>query len=529
MRTIHSLRTESSEIEILDQFNATESAKEASVTAKRIYPILGWFCLITMTGVGQSAPHLIAVADWASDISAVNDTAGRTIEAPEASDLQDYSYTARENDDRPTQRGHIDLRSGKARIELILPEQAVVPAKADAENASASEPLAEGTYNADSLSLQGSNGASIAQQHLEPPPGDAPAEPGPLANDLSGSTRPADVKAAMRRVANWQLARVQNEFSQDWTFATLYLGMVTASETLHDPRYAEIVRGVAQHYDWHLGPRKQHADDQAIGQSYLWFYSREHNPVEIAPMRAQFDEVMRLPDDPQKPVWWWCDALFMAPPVWTQLSAATGDRDYLNYMERQWQITSKLLWDPHEHLFFRDKSYFDKREKNGRKVFWSRGNGWVMGGLARMLTYLPKSDPHRRFYVTKFRQMAATVRAIQGEDGLWRPGLLDAADYPYPEVSGSSFFVYALAWGVNSGLLDRATYQPVVEKGWRGLVKHIYQDGRLGDIQPIGAAPGEYKPSSSYVFGTGAFLLAGSEVVKLHERPSVEAKAKGVN
>jgi len=186
------------------------------------------------------------------------------------------------------------------------------------------------------------------------------------------------------------------------------------------------------------------------------------------------------------------------------------------------KITSQLLWDPSEHLFFRDKSYFDKREKNGRKVFWSRGNGWVMGGLVRVLTFLPENDPRRPFYLDKFRQMSEELRTLQGKDGLWRPGLLDAADYPDAEVSGSSFFVYAMAWGMNHGILDRAVYQPVVEKGWHGLVSHIYQDGRLGSIQPVGAAPGAYTPGSSYVFGTGAFLLAGSEVAAINASPKQE-------
>jgi hypothetical protein len=63
--------------------------------------------------------------------------------------------------------------------------------------------------------------------------------------------------------------------------------------------------------------------------------------------------------------------------------------------------------------------------------------------------------------------------------------------------------------------LDRARYLPVVKHGWNGLVAHIYQDGRLGCIQPIGAAPGAYTPGSSHVFGTGAFLLAGSEVAQV--------------
>lgn len=345
-------------------------------------------------------------------------------------------------------------------------------------------------------------------QHL----GDAPSDPGPLATDLSPSTKPAAVKVAMRRVADWQLARVQGYFSQDWTFATLYLGMLTASDTLGDARYRDHVRGVAEHYNWELGPRKTHADDQAIGQSYLALYNRDPDPKRIAPLRAQFDQIMQLPDDPQKPVWWWCDALFMAPPVWAQLAAVTHDDKYLDTMDREWHITSDLLWDKDEHLFFRDSSYFSKREKNGRKIFWSRGNGWVMAGLVRVLTFLPPDDPRRPFYVEKFEQMAAKIRSLQGADGLWRPGLLDADDYPYPEVSGSAFYVYAMAWGVRHGLLPRKEYGPVVERGWAGLVRHIYRDGRLGSIQPIGAAPDAYTPGSSYVFGVGAFLLAGSEV-----------------
>ena len=345
--------------------------------------------------------------------------------------------------------------------------------------------------------------------------GDSSADPGPLAHDLSGKLSQTAVKAAMRKVADWQLARVKDEASQDWTFATLYLGLLEASNTLYDPRYKDYVNAVSEHFNWTLGPRKTHADDQAIGQSYLWLDARQPAAQHVTPLRQQFDEVMQKPDDPANPVWWWCDALFMAPPVWTHLAAITHEDKYLAYMDREWHITDDLLWDKDEHLFFRDKSYFDKRERNGRKIFWSRGNGWVMGGLVQVLTYLPANDPRRPFYVEKFRQMAGKLRSLQSDDGLWRPGLLDAGGYPYPEISGSAFFVYAMAWGIHHGLLDKAQYRPVVERGWNGLVQHIYADGRLGSIQPIGAAPGAYTPGTSYVFGTGAFLLAGSEVNQL--------------
>jgi rhamnogalacturonyl hydrolase YesR len=111
--------------------------------------------------------------------------------------------------------------------------------------------------------------------------------------------------------------------------------------------------------------------------------------------------------------------------------------------------------------------------------------------------------------------MAEEIASLQGADGLWRPGLLDAAAYRLPENSGSAFFTFGFAYGINSGILDRAKYQPVIQKAWQGLLSHIYQDGRLGCIQPIGAAPGDFTSTSSYVFGTGAFMLAGSEVYRL--------------
>jgi rhamnogalacturonyl hydrolase YesR len=128
---------------------------------------------------------------------------------------------------------------------------------------------------------------------------------------------------------------------------------------------------------------------------------------------------------------------------------------------------------------------------------------------------MPLDYPSRPKYVTQFQQMAMEIASLQGSDGLWRPGLLDAASYPLPENSGSAFYVYALAYGVKAGILDRATYLPVIERGWAGLVAHIYEDGRLGCIQPVGAAPGDYPATANYVFGTGAFLLAGSEVDRL--------------
>jgi rhamnogalacturonyl hydrolase YesR len=283
-------------------------------------------------------------------------------------------------------------------------------------------------------------------------------------------------------------------------------------------RYQDAMLEMSKSFAWQLGPRLGHADDEAIGQTYMQLYLEHRDPAMMAPTRQNLDTAMEWPDDPAKPLWWWCDALFMAPPVFAELSSATGDRRYLIFLDREWSITSGKLYDPVQHLFYRDASFLQKHEQNGRGVFWSRGNGWVMAGLVRVLQYLPKDDPLRPRFIEQLQQMAAAVTPLQGSDGLWRPGLLDADAYPLPENSGSAFITYALAYGVRENLLDRKRYLPVIQKAWAGLLSHVYEDGRLGCIQPIGAAPGDFTATSSYVYGVGAYLLAGSEIYRLTNR-----------
>jgi unsaturated rhamnogalacturonyl hydrolase len=343
-------------------------------------------------------------------------------------------------------------------------------------------------------------------------PGDAPADAGPPATDLSPAITKRDIAKAMGRVADWQLERLPAEAQYDWTFAALYAGMMAVPADVSGDKYRAAMRRIGDELAWQPGPRVLHADDQAVNQMYLEQYMLTKDERMLAATRARMDAEINAPDDGTKPLWWWCDALFMAPPVLADLAAITHDDKYWQFMDHQWHITGNLLYDPDEHLFSRDLTFLDKREKNGRRVFWSRGNGWVMAGLVRVIDRMPADSPLRAKYVLRLQQMAAAVIKVQGADGLWRPGLLDPDSYPLPEVSGSAFITYALAYGVNHKLLPAATYSQVIHKSWAGMLKHVYADGRLGCIQPVGAAPAPLSPTSSYVYGVGAFLLAGSEI-----------------
>lgn len=345
--------------------------------------------------------------------------------------------------------------------------------------------------------------------------GDAPEDPGPLASDVSGRLDRKDIELVLRKVADWQLADAKGRFNQQWTYAPLYDGLLATSRATGDAKYADAVMKISEGFDWKLlDTRFPHADDEALGQAYLDLYRMKPEPVRLASTKEIMDRLVALPAVQDKPVWWWCDALFMAPPVLARMYAITGDRGYLDALNRNWQVTSDLLYSREEHLFFRDSRYLTQKEKNGKPLFWARGNGWVLAGLANVLEFMPNNYPARDKYVTQFREMAARIAQFQTADGMWKTGLLDPDAYAASEVSGTAFYTYAMAWGINHGILDKKTFRPVVEKAWAGMVKHVYADGRLGSIQPIGAAPDSFTPSSSYVYGVGGFLLAGSELME---------------
>jgi rhamnogalacturonyl hydrolase YesR len=325
------------------------------------------------------------------------------------------------------------------------------------------------------------------------------------------------LRTLMQRVFDWQVANpveINTRNNNLWARAAFYTGIMAAYRTTGDKTYLEQATRWATSREWKLGDRPRHADDQAPGQTYLELYLLRKNPEMIAHTRATLDAMLNDPK-PGREDWWWCDALFMSPPVLTRLYTATGDKKYLTFLHKMWWDTTDFLFDPSENLYYRDKNYIGKPNANGKKVFWARGNGWVMAGTVRVLQHLPRNDPQRPRYVKLLQQMAGAVARVQGDDGLWRPSLLDSLEAPVPESSSTGFFCYALAWGVNNGYLDRKTYTPVIKKAWRGLVSAVHPDGKLGWVQPIGAAPASVTFDLNQEYGSGAFLLAGSELLKM--------------
>ncbi len=332
------------------------------------------------------------------------------------------------------------------------------------------------------------------------------------------------VLALAHKVADWQLANPSAHPPTDWTQGAGYAGMMAVARLPGGRKYEDAMAQMGESNRWTCGPRMYFADDYCVGQTYAELYLARRDPAMIAPLRAQFDAIMAKPANDRRLLpgkrnspdcFSWCDSMFMGPPAWMRLWTATGNRKYLEWMDREWWKASDFLYDREEHLYFRDGTFFDRREANGKKVFWSRGNGWVLAGLARVLEPMPRDWPSRGEFETQFKEMAAKIAAFQPPDGLWRASLLDPDSYPLKETSGSGFFCFGLAWGINNGLLDRSEYEPAVFKAWAALVACVNPDGKLTHVQPIGADPKAFDPEATEVYGVGAFLLAASEVYKL--------------
>ncbi|MDO7884444.1 glycoside hydrolase family 88/105 protein [Hymenobacter cheonanensis] len=336
--------------------------------------------------------------------------------------------------------------------------------------------------------------------------------------------KPKRIKGQLLKAAQWQLAHPRHG-ATDWTNAAFYSGVFAAYQATHSRLLLDSLLALGERTHWQPGRRFDHADDLAICQTYLNLYRLKKDRRMLEPTLAAAEKLRTTPGPELAGhglTWWWCDALFMGPPVLVKLAVIARQPQYLALSDTLYQQTYRHLFNHQEHLFARDASYLwnaqgeGKKESNGQRVFWSRGNGWVMGGLAQVLQELPTTHPSRPFYVSLFQEMSARLVQLQQPDGLWRSSLLDPGAYPGGEASGSGFDCYALAWGINQGLLPRDTYLPAVQKAWVALNHCVSADGRVGWVQPIGADPRhDFSADSWEVYGTGAYLLAGSEVLKL--------------
>jgi len=366
------------------------------------------------------------------------------------------------------------------------------------------------------------------------------------ANPEVSSYTASSIKSLTDGVADWQLKyfdtfdkwvptfqqRTRDE-ETGWIKGAFYKGLADWAARTNNAEYFEFLKRKAEAVDYALGPRIYHADDHVVGQYYMVLYDRYEDPAMLAPTQKVFDEIIANPSDvsllfePEGTEegyykaclkrWCWADALFMSPPVLTKMTAITGDNKYLDFSDSEYWVATDYLFDEGDNLFLRDSRFFETREDNGEKTYWSRGNGWVFSGLTDILRDLPQDHPSRSRYEKLFADMASALIDTQAENGFWPVSLKAGELYPVPESSGTAFFVAGLAWGVKTGRLDKDTYMPTIKKGWDAIRASIRDEGMIGYVQQVGYAPDKVSADETQFYGAGAVLLAGTHMLDLAE------------
>jgi rhamnogalacturonyl hydrolase YesR len=309
-----------------------------------------------------------------------------------------------------------------------------------------------------------------------------------------------------------------------WTRAVYYEGLMAFYSIKPDPAYLQYAIEWGEAHQWGLrdGLETRNADNQCAGQTYIDLYNIDQKPERIKDIKTSVDLMLKTEktDD-----WNWIDALQMAMPVFAKLSVLTEDDKYSERMYKMYMDTkvTQGLYNKKDGLWWRDADFKPPyTEPNGEDCYWSRGNGWVVAALVRVMDILPEDDPHYKEYLKTYKAMMKALLPLQREDGFWNASLHDPNNYGGKEATGTSLFVYGMAWGVNNGILSENKYMQAITKGWNALASEsVHEDGFLGYVQGTGKEPKDGQPVSYTSkpdfedYGLGCFLLAGSEVYKL--------------
>lgn len=315
--------------------------------------------------------------------------------------------------------------------------------------------------------------------------------------------------------------------SNIWTRTVYYEGLLALYSIYPDTEYYAYAYQWGDFHKWGMwrGTTTRHADNYACGQVYIDMYNLCPKPEILLNVKSNLN---MLVNTPQINEWWWIDAIQMGMPGFAKMGKLTGEQKYFDKMWQMYEYTRNQhgehgMFNQKDGLWWRDQDFDPPyKEPNREDCYWSRGNGWVYAALVRVLDEIPANEVHRQDYINDFLTMSKAIKACQREDGFWNVSLHDPNHFGGKELTGTSLFVYGMAWGIRNGLLDRDEYLPIVLKAWNAMVKDaVHPDGFLGYVQGTGKEPKDGQPVTYDSkpdfddFGTGCFLLAGSEIYKL--------------
>ncbi len=221
-----------------------------------------------------------------------------------------------------------------------------------------------------------------------------------------------------------------------------------------------------------IARQTHHVDGNVYGILPLSLYQWNHDTTLKAHGLYMADTQWEnpLPDGLTPQARYWIDDLFMVNALQVEAFKVTGQSGYLN---RAALFTKKYL----DSLQQPNGLFYHGPEA---PVYWGRGNGWVAAGVAILLTTLPDTSRFYKPIATAFTRMMHSLLPFQSPNGMWR----QIIDHPqaWEESSCTAMFAYAMAVGINAGLLERKQFDRPIQKAYKTLLAHLDDQGRLTGI-----------------------------------------------
>lgn len=324
----------------------------------------------------------------------------------------------------------------------------------------------------------------------------------------------------MELVNDYWISQTPESGDAAWERAAYMMGDIAAYEVTGREDYLDRAVDWARANRWNFHDNARfnttNADNLSCGETYMDLMLKYGIDGDWGPMVKTMEYTVA---DPANDYWWWVDTIYMALDFYNRIGLHLDDGRLL---EKAWRLflDSKVkrgCYDEEEHLWFRDEDFLPDRArtKSGRKVFWSRGNGWVLAGLARTLRTLGPRSPYFEGYRNIFVPMAEAICRHQSPDGFWRTSLLEPDEFPMRETSGTALDVLGLLIGYREGLLCRDSLECAL-KGFEALDSvAVSPEGRIGWVQGVALKPGPVEKENTNDYAVGTYLLICRELSAL--------------
>ena len=341
-------------------------------------------------------------------------------------------------------------------------------------------------------------------------------------------------RAPWTAVADRLITSAASGFVFNWGEGVQMMGLMRAARAAHNPRYADFVERWVTHHQatdfnvlLNIGPappnraRPGYCGHWSPGSAALYLYEDRRRPQDLKLVRSIAEFIRagaeRSPEGAlghwQGSHQLWVDTLYMACPLLAGLGRLQNQPDLTADAAHQIEIYARHLQDSRAGLFYH---MWDWQTGTHSEGFWGRGNGWVIMSLADTLEAMRPADAGYASLTAIARKQWEGLAAAQDAEGLWHTVMEDANSYP--ECSATAMTVYGVLKLVRLGVLPASARTPVL-KAWRTINDRFVHDGIVGGVSagtdPRGVEAYRKKAIGTETWGTGAYLLAASEVAAL--------------